>query len=131
MHRWSSVPPKQGLYDPAHEHEACGMGFLVDIKGRRSHELVRQALTALKNMTHRGACGCDPLTGDGSGILIQLPHEMLRREALNLGFELPEPGSYGLGMLSWPPKVSGCSGGARCPLMRARAARLRVGRCPL
>ncbi len=103
MHRWSSVPPKQGLYDPAHEHEACGMGFLVDIKGRRSHELVRQALTALKNMTHRGACGCDPLTGDGSGILIQLPHEMLRREALNLGFELPEPGSYGLGMLFLPP----------------------------
>jgi glutamate synthase domain-containing protein 2/glutamate synthase domain-containing protein 1/glutamate synthase domain-containing protein 3 len=102
MHSLAGIPQRQGLYDPAFEHEACGMGFLVDVNGRRTHELVRKALTALQNLTHRGACGCDPLTGDGSGVLLQLPHEFLRRQAQALGFELPGPDDYGLGMFFMP-----------------------------
>ena len=65
---------KEGLYDPAQEHDACGVGFVVDIKGRKSHEIVTDALTILKNLLHRGACGCEENTGDGVGILIQKPH---------------------------------------------------------
>jgi glutamate synthase (NADPH/NADH) large chain len=102
MHSLGGIPQKQGLYDPAFERDACGMGFLVDVKGRRSHGLVRQALIALQNLTHRGACGCDPLTGDGSGVLLQLPDEFLRRQATALRFALPKPGCYGLGMLFMP-----------------------------
>jgi len=68
------LPPAQGLYYPAHEHDACGVGFVVDIKGRKSHAIVSQALTVLKNLLHRGACGCEVNTGDGAGILIQMPH---------------------------------------------------------
>ena len=74
------LPPAQGLYDPAHEHDACGVGFVVDIKGRRSHAIVSQALQVLKNLLHRGACGCEVNTGDGAGILIQMPHAFLSRE---------------------------------------------------
>src|SRR6266851_4914066 len=88
-------PPAQGLYDPAHEHDACGVGFVVDIKGRRSHAIVSQALTVLKNLLHRGACGCEVNTGDGAGILIQMPHQFLERECSRLGLTLPAPGHYG------------------------------------
>ena len=73
------LPAAQGLYDPAHEHDACGVGFVVDIKGRKSHAIVSQALTVLKNLLHRGACGCEVNTGDGAGILIQMPHAFLAR----------------------------------------------------
>ena len=69
----SEGPPAAGLYDPQHEHDACGVGFVVDMKGRASHEIVHQALTVLKNLQHRGACGCEVNTGDGAGILIQMP----------------------------------------------------------
>src|SRR6266852_2104458 len=72
-------PPAQGLYDPAHEHDACGVGFVVDIKGRKSHTIVRQALQVLINLLHRGACGCEANTGDGAGILLQMPDKFLRR----------------------------------------------------
>ena len=75
----SGPPPKQGLYDPQFEHDACGVGFVVNIKGRKSHEIVRQALTILLNLDHRGACGCEANTGDGAGILIQMPHEFLAK----------------------------------------------------
>ena len=70
-------PHAQGLYDPRQEHDACGVGFVVNIKGRRSHAIVRQALQVLINLLHRGACGCEPNTGDGAGILIQVPHKFL------------------------------------------------------
>ena len=71
-------PPKRGLYDPQFEHDACGVGFVVNIKGKRSNEIVRQALTVLLNLTHRGARGAEPTTGDGAGILFQVPHAFLR-----------------------------------------------------
>jgi len=96
------LPPAQGLYDPAHEHDACGVGFVVDIKGRKSHAIVSQALTVLKNLLHRGACGCEVNTGDGAGILIQMPHLFLTRECAALGIALPEPGRYGAGLVFLP-----------------------------
>src|SRR5437764_47541 len=70
----NGLPERQGLYDPANEHDACGIGFVVDIKGEKSHDIVQKGLQILINLTHRGACGCDPNTGDGAGILIQIPH---------------------------------------------------------
>ncbi|MGH7302771.1 MAG: hypothetical protein ACRELZ_05740, partial [Candidatus Rokuibacteriota bacterium] len=82
-------PPAQGLYDPRHEHDACGVGFVVDIQGRRSHTIVRRALSVLINLLHRGACGCEANTGDGAGILVQIPDKFLRRECGRLGIPLP------------------------------------------
>ena len=76
-------PAKQGLYDPRHEHDACGIGFVVNIKGGRSHEIVRQGITVLEHLDHRGACGCEENTGDGAGILMQVPHEFLAKVAQN------------------------------------------------
>jgi glutamate synthase (NADPH) large chain len=102
MHEFRSIPRAEGLYDPAHEHDACGVGFVVNIKGVRSHDIVQKALTVLDNLTHRGACGCDPRTGDGAGILIQLPHAFFKRESAKLGFELPAPGEYGVGQVFLP-----------------------------
>jgi glutamate synthase (ferredoxin) len=96
------LPPAQGLYDPAHEHDACGVGFVVDVKGRKSHAVVSQALTVLKNLLHRGACGCEVNTGDGAGILIQMPHAFLVRECATLGIALPAPGHYGAGLVFLP-----------------------------
>src|SRR5262245_24194998 len=96
------LPPAQGLYDPAHEHDACGVGFVVDVKGRKSHAVVSQALTVLKNLLHRGACGCEVNTGDGAGILIQMPHAFLVRECATLGITLPAPGHYGAGLVFLP-----------------------------
>jgi glutamate synthase (ferredoxin) len=71
---------KQGLYDPNYEHDACGVGFVVNMKGKKSHEIVEQALTILLNLNHRGACGCEPNTGDGAGILMQVPHKFMQRQ---------------------------------------------------
>ncbi len=93
---------KQGLYDPVHEHDSCGVGFVADINGRKSHDIVRRALTVLDNLTHRGACGCDPLTGDGAGILLQVPDEFLRRECEALSIELPAAGRYAVGLVFLP-----------------------------
>ena len=98
----AGLPPAQGLYDPVHEHDACGVGFVVDIKGRRSHAIVSQALEVLKNLLHRGACGCEVNTGDGAGIVIQMPHTFLRRECGSLGIPLPRPGYYGAGLVFLP-----------------------------
>ncbi|HEX5608052.1 MAG TPA: hypothetical protein VFY96_16115, partial [Candidatus Binatia bacterium] len=86
--RLSGLPPKQGLYDPRFEHDACGVGFVVHIKGERSHEIVDQALTILQNLDHRGACGCEENSGDGAGILMQVPHAFLKDACAGLGFEL-------------------------------------------
>ena len=93
------LPPKQGLYDPSFEHDACGIGFVADIKGRQSHTIVRQGIEVLENLEHRGACGCDPETGDGAGLLVQIPHGFFLKEADRLGFSLPDRGQYGVGML--------------------------------
>jgi glutamate synthase (NADPH) large chain len=98
----AGFPEKQGLYDPRFEHDACGAGFVVNIKGKASHEIVEQAITVLKNMAHRGACGCEANTGDGAGILIQVPHEFLVKEVIQLGIHLPGPKRYGVGMIFLP-----------------------------
>jgi glutamate synthase (ferredoxin) len=97
------LPEKQGLYDPQFEHDACGVGFVCQMKGKRSHEIVEQALTILVNLDHRGACGCEVNTGDGAGILIQMPHGFLKKVAGDQGITLPEPGQYGVGMLFCSP----------------------------
>jgi glutamate synthase domain-containing protein 2/glutamate synthase domain-containing protein 1/glutamate synthase domain-containing protein 3 len=97
-----SAPPKQGLYDPQFEHDACGLGFVVNMKGKKSHQLVSDALKILVNLDHRGAVGCEPNTGDGAGILIQVPHDFLAAEATRLGFKLPAVGHYGVGQLFLP-----------------------------
>jgi len=96
------LPPRQGLYDPSNEHDACGVGFVANVKGRKSHEIIRQGLRILENLTHRGAVGADPLAGDGAGILMQVPDEFLRAECATLGFRLPASGDYGVGMLFLP-----------------------------
>jgi len=93
------LPPAQGLYDPAREHDACGVGFVARIDGSRSHEVVHRGIEVLVALEHRGACGCDPETGDGAGILIQLPDRFLRREAERLGIALPGAGAYASGMI--------------------------------
>ncbi len=95
----NSLPEKSGLYDPQFEHDACGVGFVANIKGKRSHEIVRQGLQILVNLEHRGACGCDPETGDGAGITLQVPDALLRRD---FGAVLPPEGRYGLGMVFLP-----------------------------
>src|SRR6266480_814013 len=95
-------PPAQGLYDPRHEHDSCGVGFVVDIKGRKSHAIVRQGLLVLINLLHRGACGCEPNTGDGAGILLQMPDRFLRRECGRLGIPLSPPTEYGCGLVFLP-----------------------------
>ena len=91
--------PKTGLYDPAYEHDACGLGFVARIDGRRTRETVEEGLEILVNLEHRGASGSDPETGDGAGIMIQLPDAFFRKECEGLGIELPSEGSYGVGML--------------------------------
>ncbi|MEK8022456.1 MAG: glutamate synthase subunit alpha, partial [Candidatus Hydrogenedentota bacterium] len=103
------LPEKQGLYDPAFEHDACGVGFIVDISGKKSHDIVEKGLRIVENLSHRGACGCDPRTGDGAGILMQIPDEFFRKECANAhgfaggrGFELPPLGQYGVGMIFLP-----------------------------
>ncbi|HKG91935.1 MAG TPA: glutamate synthase large subunit [Gemmatimonadaceae bacterium] len=115
----SGLPQAQGLYDPANEHDACGVGFVADVRGERSHAIVRDALTLLDNLSHRSAVGCDPCTGDGSGVLLQLPHAFLRRAARDAGVRLPEDeGAYGVGMVFLPA----------APEAR-RAAELTAERC--
>ena len=95
-------PPAQGLYQPEFEHDACGVGFVVDIKGRQSHKIVENAITILKNLIHRGACGCEENTGDGVGLLTQLPHKFFVRVCKDIGIDLPEYGHYGAGMVFLP-----------------------------
>ncbi|MEN9728483.1 MAG: hypothetical protein RL434_2849 [Pseudomonadota bacterium] len=94
--------PEEGLYDPSFEHDACGVGFVVDIKGRKSHTTIERALTILRNLEHRGASGAEINTGDGAGILIQMPDAFLRQQCANLGIDLPSPGAYGTGLVFMP-----------------------------
>ncbi len=96
------LPPKQGLYDPEHEHDACGIGFVAHLRGTKSRSIVEQGLEMLQRMEHRGACGCDPETGDGAGILLQLPHRFFKREGLRHGWKMPRRRRYGVGMVFLP-----------------------------
>ena len=98
----SSLPLQQGLYDPAQEHDACGVGFVAHIKGRKSRAIVEQGLQILKNLTHRGAVGADPKASDGAGILIQIPDRLFREELSKQGVKLPPVGQYGVGMVFLP-----------------------------
>ncbi len=98
-------PPALGLYDPSQEKDACGVGFIANIKGVKSHQIVSDALSILCNLEHRGATGADPRFGDGAGILVQIPHKFFARKATELGFELPEPGKYAVGALFMPRDV--------------------------
>ena len=103
--RAARAPGRQGLYDPRFEHDSCGVGFVVNIKGVRSHALVEQAFEIAVNLLHRGACGCEENTGDGAGLLLQVPDKFLRRETAALGFTLPTAGEYGVGMLFLPRRA--------------------------
>jgi len=96
------APGQQGLYDPAYEHDSCGVGFIADQQGRKSHAIVSQAIQILNNLHHRSACGCEVETGDGAGILIQMPHQFFRDYTAELKFDLPEPGCYGAGLVFLP-----------------------------
>lgn len=101
--RVNGLPPKQGLYDPQFERDACGIGFVVNVKGIKSHKIVCQALTILKNLSHRGGCGSESNTGDGAGILIQISHEFFKTACTGSGINLPSSGDYGIGMIFLPP----------------------------
>ena len=97
-----ALRPHQGLYDPRHEHDACGVGFVANIKGRKSREVIACGLEILINLNHRGAVGADPLVGDGAGVLIQIPDALYRDWATKAGLVLPEPGHYGVAMCFMP-----------------------------
>src|SRR5258708_14821933 len=98
----AELPPVQGLYDPAQGKGSAGVGFIADIKGRKSHKIVEDALSILCNLEHRGAVGADPRAGDGAGILVQIPHAFFSAAAGKLGFRLPAPGEYAVGALFMP-----------------------------
>ncbi len=98
-----SLPPKQGLYDPQFEHDACGVGFIVHMRGEASHSIVEQALTILLNLDHRGAVGAEPNTGDGAGLLMQVPHKFLKKVTATENIVLPEAGQYGVGVIYTSP----------------------------
>ncbi|HWR01625.1 MAG TPA: hypothetical protein VN371_07140, partial [Chlorobaculum sp.] len=95
-----------GLYDPQFEHDACGVGFVANIKGVKSHQIIQQGLQVLVNMTHRGATGYEKNTGDGAGILLQIPDKFMRKACAERNIELPAPGRYGVGMMFLPPDLS-------------------------
>ena len=97
---------KKGLYSPEQEHDSCGVGMVANIKGQKTHRIIDEGLEVLINLGHRGAAGSDPETGDGAGILIQMPHALFRRESEKLGFQLPPDGEYGVGMVFLPPAPS-------------------------
>lgn len=104
-----TIPKKQGLYDPQFEHENCGIGLIVDMKGRKSHDIVQGALEICVNLDHRGGCGCDPITGDGAGIFIQIPDKFFRKVlSADQSITLPPAGDYGVAFLFLSPSDSQC-----------------------
>src|ERR1700733_2611551 len=98
----NGFPQKQGLYDPQFEHDSCGVGFVVNIKGKKSHKIIRDALTVLINLNHRGACGCEANTGDGAGILMQMPHGFFKEVSRKDKIKIPPLGDYGVAMVFLP-----------------------------
>jgi len=103
-HDWR--PPAEGLYDLSMEKDSCGVGFIANIKGKKSHQIVSDAISILCNLEHRGAVGADPRAGDGAGILVQIPHAFFVRKAAEIGFQLPEPGHYAIGALFMPKETA-------------------------
>src|SRR4051812_35252189 len=103
---WPGVPEANGLYDPRLDKDSCGVGFIADIKGRKSHKIVEDAIAILCNLEHRGAVGADPRAGDGAGILVQIPHAFFARKAAEIGFQLPMPGEYAIGALFMPKETA-------------------------
>ena len=103
-HNWR--PKAEGLYDPSLEKDSCGVGFIANIKGKKSHQIVSDAINILCNLEHRGAVGADPRAGDGAGILVQIPHAFFSRKAAEIGFQLPEPGHYAIGALFMPKETA-------------------------
>ena len=103
-HNWR--PKAEGLYDPSLEKDSCGVGFIANIKGKKSHQIVSDAISILCNLEHRGAVGADPRAGDGAGILVQIPHAFFSRKAAEIGFQLPEPGHYAIGALFMPKETA-------------------------
>ncbi len=101
-HTPQGLPAPAGLYHPRNERDACGIGFVVNIHGNRSQDIISKGIQILISLTHRGACGCDPETGDGAGVIIQIPHELFSRECRKLGFHLPAQGEYGAGFVFLP-----------------------------
>ena len=99
-------PPAEGLYDPSLEKDSCGVGFIANIKGKKSHQIVSDAMNILCNLEHRGAVGADPRAGDGAGILVQIPHAFFVRKTRELGFTLPQPGAYAVGALFMPKETA-------------------------
>ena len=99
-HSWR--PPAEGLFDLGLEKDSCGVGFIANIKGKKSHQIITDAINILCNLEHRGAVGADPRAGDGAGILVQIPHDFFARKAKTLGFTLPQPGYYAVGALFMP-----------------------------
>jgi len=98
----ATAPKKQGLYDPQFEHDACGVGFVVDMKGRKSHRILQQGIEVLKNLDHRGASGAEVNTGDGAGVLLQMPHQFLVTACKQTSIKLPAEGEYGCGLVFLP-----------------------------
>ena len=142
------LPGPVGLYDPQNEHDACGLGFVVDLKGGPSHRTVEMGLEILRRLAHRGAAGCDPSTGDGAGILVQIPHRYYERVLYHEGKELPLAGDYGVAQCflsrdddqaraadedarrtSSVTTTRRSSAGATCPSTSASSARSRARRC--
>src|SRR5437588_4870710 len=105
-HEHDGRPPAEGLYDPSLEKDSCGVGFIANIKGVKSHQIVSDAINILCNLEHRGAVGADPRAGDGAGILVQIPHAFFKRKAAEIGFQLPEPGDYAIGALFLPKETA-------------------------
>src|SRR5215207_314584 len=107
VRRDPGLPAPQGLYDPANEKDSCGVGFIADMKNRKTHKIVEQGLAILKNLDHRGAVGADPKMGDGCGILVQIPHGFFLAECARVGIALPDLGQYGVGHLFMPRDPDG------------------------
>src|SRR5438093_9862990 len=106
IRRLAGEPHPQGLYDPRFEHDSCGVGFVVNVKGRKSNQIVRDALTVLLNLRHRGACGCESNTGDGAGILLQMPHVFMKKVCAGAKIRLPAPDEYGVATVFLSPYAS-------------------------
>ena len=100
--KYNHLPQKQGLYDPRFEHDSCGVGFVCDVKGRKSNQIIRQSLEVLRRLSHRGATGADPRTGDGAGLLIQIPHDFFLKVCRENKIDLPAEGEYGVGLVFLP-----------------------------
>ena len=100
------APPAEALYDPAREHDSCGVGFVADMKNRKSHDILEKGLQILVNLDHRGAVGADPSLGDGCGVLTQIPHAFFAPECAKLGFDLPPSGHYAIGQFFMPRQAA-------------------------